>query len=143
MRNFRYIKNHFICSVIWRGNKLTAENFFVSILFYLKRTTRLNPIDIFYYSLLSLRPLVFLRPTKVRSATYRTPSPISDHNRRLYAIKFLLQASRDSRGLVTVERIGALLSSIYLAERNAATEKKFSVYKEAMDNRSFIRFIKI
>lgn len=143
MRTFRAIKNHFICSIIWRGKKLTAENFFISILFYLKATTELCPIDVFYYSLLSLRPLVFLRPTKVGSTTYRTPAPISDHHRRLYAIKFLLQSSRDSRGLITIERVGGLLNSIYLAEKNTASEKKFSLYKEALDNRSFIRFIKI
>lgn len=103
----------------------------------------MNALDIFYYSILSLRPLVFLRPVKVGSVTYKTPAPISDHHRRLYAIKFLLQSSRDSRGLITVERVSAILNSIYLAERNAASEKKFSLYREAMENRSFIRFVKI
>lgn len=143
MRNYRLIKNHFINSLIWRGGKITAENFFVTILFYLKNSTELNALDIFYYSILSLRPLVFLRPVKVGSVTYKTPAPISDHHRRLYAIKFLLQSSRDSRGLITVERVSAILNSIYLAERNAASEKKFSLYREAMENRSFIRFVKI
>lgn len=142
MQNFRLIKNHFINSVIWRGKKITAENFFVSILFYLKHNTKLNPIDVFYYSLLSLRPLVFLRPTRVGSITYRIPAPISAHNRRLYAIKFLLHSARDSRSLVTVDRIGSLLNSIYLAEKNAASEKKFTLYKEAIDNRSFVYRIK-
>lgn len=143
MRNYRSIKNHFINSIIWRGSKLTAENFYVSVLFRLKTITDLNPTDVFYYSLLSLRPLVFLRPTRVGSVTYKTPAPISAHNRRLYAIKFLLQSSRDSRGLITVDRVSFLLNTIYLAEKNAASDKKFSLYKEAIDNRSFIRFIKV
>lgn len=143
MKNFRAIKNHFINSLIWRGKKLTAENFFVSVLVELKSLNVLKPMDIFYFSILSLRPLVFLRPTKVGSVTYKTPSPISPHHRRLYAIKFLLQSAKDSRGLVTIGRIASTLNSIYMAEKNSAVEKKFNLYKEAMDNRSFIRLLKI
>lgn len=142
MKNFRAIKNHFINSLIWRGKKLTAENFFVSVLLGLKRLNELNSLDVFYYSILSLRPLVFLRPVKVGSVTYRTPSPISPHYRRLYAIKFLLHSSKDSRGLITVERVSSTLNAIYFAEKNAAIEKKFTLYKEAIDNRSFTRFLK-
>lgn len=142
MKNFRAIKNHFINSLIWRGKKLTAENFFVSVLVELKALTALNPLEVFYFSILSLRPLVFLRPVKVGSVTYKTPSPISPHHRRLYAIKFLLQSVKDSRGLVTAGRIGLTLNAIYLAEKNTAIDKKFNLYKEAMDNRSFIRLLK-
>ena len=109
----------------------------------LKALNELNSLDVFYFSILSLRPLVFLRPVKVGSVTYRTPSPISPHHRRLYAIKFLLHSAKDSRGLITIERISTLLNAIYLAEKNAAVDKKFALYKEAMDNRSFIRLLKI
>ena len=96
----------------------------------------------FYYGLLNLRPLVFLRPIKVGSVTYRTPAPISDHQRRLYALKFLFLSAKDSRGLVKSNRVAALLNSIYLAERNLAMDRKFALYKEAIDNRSFTRFIR-
>lgn len=108
----------------------------------LKKLSSGNALEIFYYSLLSLRPLVFLRPVRVGSVTYRTPSPISPHHRRLYAIKFLLHSARDSRGLVTVERVASSINAIYFAERNSATEKKFSLYKEAMENRAFTRFLR-
>lgn len=83
--------------------------------------------------------MVFLRPIKVGSVTYRVPAPITNHNRRLYAIKFILQTVRDSRGSITVERISSILLSIYNASKNAAFDKKIALYEEAMDNRSFIR----
>lgn len=121
---------------------MTAEKFFTSILLYLKNSTPFNAFDVFYFSLLNLRPLVFLRPVKVGSVFYRTPAPITNHHRRLYAIKFILQASRDKRGLVAVERIGDIINAVYFGERNPASEKKFEFYKEAMSNRSFIRFLK-
>lgn len=143
MKNYRAIKNHFINSLIWRGKKLTAENFFISVLVRLKTLNESHALDIFYYSILSLRPLVFLRPVKVGSVTYRTPSPISPHHRRMYAIKFLLHSAKDSRSLITIDRVASLLNSIYLSEKNAATDKKFALYKEAMDNRAFIRLLKI
>lgn len=88
--------------------------------------------------MLNLRPLVFLRPVKVGSTFYKTPAPITDHKRRLYAIKFLVQSARDTRGLISVARISALLFSIYSANKNPALERKFTLYNEALDNRSFI-----
>lgn len=142
MKNYRAIKTHFINSLIWRGCKVTAENFFVSILFSLKAVNSSSPIEVFYYSILSLRPLVSLRLVKVGSVTYRTPAPISTHHRRFYAIKFLLHSSKDSRGLVTVQRITDTLNRIFFSEKNAATDKKMAVYREAIANRSFTRFIR-
>jgi len=139
MKSSKAIKTHFLNSLIWRGRKVTAENFFNLILMNLKKMSAVNSMDVFYFSTLNLRPLVFLMPVKVGSMTYRTPAPISNHKRRLYAIKFLLQSAKDSRGSVTVERISVLLNSIYFANKNAASDKKFALYKEAMDNRSFVR----
>lgn len=92
--------------------------------------------------MLNLRPLVFLRPVRAGSTWYKTPAPITDHKRRLFAIKFILQAARDSRGSITIERVAALLNDIYMANKNAASEKKFALYKEAMENRGFIRYMK-
>ena len=139
MGDFRTIKNHFLNSLVWRGRKISAEKFFTSVLLQLKLQNEASPFDIFYYSSLNLRPLVFLRPIKVGSVTYRVPAPITNHNRRLYAIKFILQTVRDSRGSITVERISSILLSIYNASKNAAFDKKIALYEEAMDNRSFIR----
>jgi len=138
MKSSKAIKTHFLNSLIWCGRKVTAEKFFNLILMSLKQLSAINPIDVFYFSTLNLRPLVFLMPVKVGSVTYRTPAPISNHKRRLYAIKFILQSARDSRGSVTVGRISALLNSIYFANKNAASDKKFALYREAMGNRSFI-----
>lgn len=118
---------------------MSAEKFFTAILVQLKLQGDVSPFEIFYYSALNLRPLVFLRPIKVGSVTYRVPAPITNHKRRLYAIKFILQTVRDSRGSITVERVSSILFSIYNASKNAAFDKKIALYSEAMDNRSFIR----
>jgi len=139
MTNPRSIKNHFLNSLIKCGRKLSAEKFFVTVLIQLKLKSDLSPYDIFYYSALNLRPLVFLRPLKVGSTLYRTPAPITNHKRRLYAIAFILSAVRDSRGSITVERVQEVLMAIYNASKNAAFEKKVVMYEEAMGNRSFIR----
>lgn len=92
--------------------------------------------------MLNLRPLVFLRPVRVGSVVYKTPAPITDHHRRLYAIKFVLQSAKDSRGSITLDRVHTLLYSVYVANKNSASDKKFNLYKEAMDNRSFIRYLR-
>lgn len=135
----RAIKSHFINSLIWRGRKLTAERFFFSLLAALKTNSAVAPLEIFYYSMLSLRPLVFLRPVRVGSIFYKVPAPITEHRRRLYAIKFVLQSAEDSRGLITLERVHSLLKSIYSANKNPAFDKKIAVYRDALDNRSFIK----
>ena len=118
---------------------MTAERFFSSLLASLKPNNSIAPLDIFYYSMLSLRPLVFLRPVKVGSVFYRVPAPITEHRRRLYAIKFVLQSAQDSRGSITLERVNQLLRAVYSAHKNAAFDKKVAVYREALDNRSFAR----
>src|SRR4051812_31387501 len=116
----RAIKSHFINSLISRGRKLTAERFFLSLLCALKEHHDFSPFTIFYYSLLDLRPLVFLRTVRTGSVFYRVPAPITEHRRRLYAIKFVLQSARDSRGSITVDRVKFILQSVYTSTRNAA-----------------------
>jgi ribosomal protein S7 len=143
MKHFRDVKNHFICSLIWRGRKVAAENFFTSTLMHLKKLNVCRPLNIFYYALLSLRPLVFLRPLKRGSVTYRVPVPISVHRRRLYAIKFVFQAVKDARGSITVDRISTLLNVIYNSGKNPASDKKIALYREALSNRSFIRRLRL
>ena len=96
-----------------------------------------SPFDVFYYSMLNLRPLVFLRPVRVGSVFYKTPAPITDHKRRLLALKFIFQSVKDSRGSITIERVATILNSIYFAIKNPASDRKFALYREAMDNRSF------
>ncbi len=142
MVNARSIKNHFLNSLIKCGRKLSAEKFLAAVLVQLKARSDLSPYDIFYYSTLNLRPLVFLRPLKVGSTVYRTPAPITNHKRRLYAIAFILSAVKDSRGSITVDRMQDLFMSVYNATKNVAFEKKASMYEEAMSNRSFIRRLK-
>lgn len=142
MLKVRSIKSHFLNSLIKCGRKLSAERFLAALLVQLKIRAGVSPYDIFYYSVLNLRPLVFLRPLKVGSTVYKTPAPITTHKRQLYAITFILGAVRDSRGSITVERVRELFLSIYNASKNAAFEKKIAMYDEAMSNRSFIRRLK-
>lgn len=117
---------------------MTAERFFAELLASLKfKNIAISPLDIFYYSMLTLRPLVFLRPVRVGSVYYRVPAPINEHRQRLYAIKFLLQSAKDSRGSITLDRVQVLLRAVYSATKNAAFDKKIAVYRDALDNRSF------
>jgi ribosomal protein S7 len=96
----------------------------------------------FYYSILNLRPLISLKPVKVGSVVFKVPAPASDHRRRLYAIKFIIMSARDTRGLISLDRVLSLLQSVYFATKNSASERKFLLYKEALDNRLFIRKLK-
>ena len=121
---------------------MTAEKLVHSILFTLKQNHLFYQFDIFYYSLLRLRPLVLLRPVKVGASIFPVPAPISDHKRRLYAIKFVLSSSKNSRGSVDVGKIAPLLFATYTATKNAALDKKLNVYRDAIDNRMFIRNLK-
>lgn len=133
------IKGHLLNSLIWRGRKLNAENFIHNLLFKLKQTGNFYQFDIFYYSMLNLRPMISLRPVKVGSVVFRVAAPASEHRRRLYAIKFLLVSAKDTRGLISLDRVSDLLRLVYFASKNAASERKFMLYKEALDNRLFMR----
>jgi hypothetical protein len=58
------------------------------------------------------------------------------------ALKFIFQSVKDSRGKITVERVAIILTSIYSAVKNPASDRKFALYREALDNRSFTYKIK-
>lgn len=71
--------------------------------------TQKKVFSVFYYSTLTTRPVVFLRLVRVGSTMYPTPAPITEHKRKLQAIKFLFSAVRDARKYMSASDVATLL----------------------------------
>lgn len=111
-------------------------------LFALKKVSLFNQFDVFYYSLSVLRPILYLRPIKSGSMVVRVAVAPTEHRRHLYASRFLLTAARDTRGSVALPKVVSLLRAVFFGVKNNASEKKNSVYREALENRVFMRHLK-
>lgn len=137
------IKSHFVNSLISKGRKLKAEKTFHDILCQLKKfNSNFYQFDIFYYSLISLKPLISLRTIKVGSTPYKVAVPANYNRGKFYAIKFLFSASKSNRGSLSFDKLMQTIKSIYVANKNLASEKKFFLYREALENRVFIKKMK-
>jgi ribosomal protein S7 len=136
------LKAHFTYSLISRGRKLRAEYFLHEVLYILKNAGRAYQFEVFFLSLMRLRPLVLLKPLKMGAITYKVAAPISQHRKRLFAVKALLDSSKNKKNIINPQKVAELLLATYFSKKNVALEKKAIVYSEAIENRLFIRYLK-
>lgn len=116
---------------------------FHDIFFKLKMKLLLvNQFEIFYFSIIYLRPLVSLKPFKRGRTTYYAPYTIHEQRKRMVAIKWLLSSSKSSDGALDLSKLVDLLVANFLVKRNAALDKKQALYREALSNRPFIKYLK-
>lgn len=141
-RNSVLIKSQFLTSIIWRGKRLYAENFFLELLFLLKQNSVFYHFDVFYYSFLNLRPMLTLQLVKVGSTSVGAPSPISERKRRLKAIRFMLLSVKAELGYISLKNLINLIMLIYLGKANLASQRKFDLYAEGINNLFYVYKIK-
>lgn len=120
---------------------MRAERVFHDLIFMLKKVTVFYQFDIFYYGLFNLRPLLLLRTLRRKREVIRAPAPISVNQRKMYAVKFVLSASKNSKNVLSVDKLLANFFDIYSGVRNSAMEKKLYLYKEVLDNRMYVKRI--
>lgn len=131
------LKSRFLNSLIWRGRKMTAENTYHNILFELKRSTLFYNFDVFRYSMLNLRPLISLQSIKIGSVIFKVPVPASERRKNLMSVKFLINSAKVS-GTLDSKKLVSSLIAVYSSNKNPASDSKFALYKEGLNNRVFM-----
>jgi len=79
--------NKFFGSLIFRGCKLKAFNFFSILQYNLKLKKNFDPFLLFLISMLKITPNVFLRSIRFGSVTQSIPFPITEEKQVSFAIK--------------------------------------------------------
>lgn len=131
----------FFGSLIFRGRKIWAFNFFLNLKYELKKREQLDPLLVFIIALFKVTPNVLLCPLKVSGSVSGVPLPIHERKKFTFASKWIIKLLKDKNRKVTLNALSdILLSSIY--DSGAAIEKKRSIHKVSTLNRHLIRRFK-
>jgi len=130
----------FFQSLIFKGNKLWAFNFFLNFKYELKCRECIEPFWLFLIGFMKIMPDILLFPRKLGGRIQGIPLPISERKQYTFTIKWLIKYIRDKQKITVSNLADLLISAIY--EQGAAFEQKLSVYKNSTDNRHLLKFLK-
>lgn len=136
------VKDLFVNLLILHGRKLWAEYRLISLFFALKQFNRFLHFEIFYMTLMKLRPLIFLRKLRLGSVLYKIPAPIKDNRKKFFSVKVILSSACTTNRRIVFNSLVGLFRDVFLSRKNLAVTKKLTLYLEGSSNRLFIRFLK-
>jgi len=131
----------FFGSLIWRGRKLWAFNFFVKIKYNLKLKERLESNILFLFSLLKITPNILLFPYKMGGRIEGVPLPISWKKKLTYSTKWIIKLLKDKHHKVKLnDVVDVMISAIY--NGGMSFKHKMLKYNECVANRFLIKYFK-
>lgn len=137
---FRY-QRIFFGSLIFRGRKIWAYNFFIKVKYGLKIKENIDPNILFLYSLLKITPCILLLPLKIGGKVQGVPLPISWKKRLTYSTKWVIKLLKEKNKRVKLEDVVEVLI-LALYNKGLSFEKKINTYKEGRANRFLIKYFK-
>ena len=136
----QYHKN-FFGSLILRGRKIFAFNFFQTLKSELKRREQQDPFLLFLISMIKLTPKVFLRHSWFSGTTKGIPLPIRLKKIATFTVLWTIRLLRKRDRCVKIHFLCDLLIGA-LYSRGEAYRKKQEYHKMACNNRYLLRFLK-
>lgn len=137
---FRYNKL-FFGSLIVRGRKLWAFNFFILLKLELKKREQLEPYWVFLVGIMKITPDFLLFPLKLGGVVQGVPLPITERKQYTFGVKWVIKLLKDKLGKFSVSTIAdILIEAIY--NKGLGIERKLSIYEIGSKNRHLIRFFK-
>lgn len=132
---------HFFHSLINRGNKLWAFNFFVQLKFELKSIEKLDPLLVFFLAINNISPQVLLFPYKSGGIVNDVAMPISIRKQIIFATKWVIKLLKDNYRVLSINNVSSLLIDA-LYNQGVAITKKDTIHLEATRNRFLIKYFK-
>lgn len=141
--SFLFYKYHklFYRSLIFRGRKIWAINFFIKIKEFLKKKLFFDSRVILLLSLCLLTPSVYLVPLKLGSGVERVAFPILNKKKFIFSVKWALKSLKNNSKRLTVKLVSENLIEA-LQGKGIGLECKKRVYIQAIKNKSLLRFFK-
>jgi len=133
--------SHFFHSLINRGNKLWAFNFFIKVKYILKSSEKTDPLLIFYLAITNITPEVLLFPFKSGGQVNEVAMPITIRKQIIFATKWVIKLIKDKYRIISIEYISTILIDA-IRNQGLAVDKKESIHKEATRNRFLIKYFK-
>ena len=129
----------FINCIMHDGKKATARKIFWDSMDVIKTRTKDAPLDVFNKALLNVTPLVEVRPRRVGGSVYQVPVDVNPKRQQTLAIRWLIGAARDRKGMPMAQRLALELLDAS-AEQGLAFKKKQDGLRMAQANKAFAHY---
>ena len=126
----------FINCLMQRGKKTVARAIFWDAMDVIKTRTKDAPLEVFQKAMLNVTPLVEVRPKRVGGSVYQVPIEVNPKRQQTLAIRWLIGAARDRKGMPMAQRLALELLDAS-SDQGAAFKKKQDVIKMAQANKAF------
>ncbi|MDR3197575.1 MAG: 30S ribosomal protein S7 [Planctomycetaceae bacterium] len=134
------LASKFINCLMWDGKKTAAQNVFYNALEIIQnKISEKSPIDVFHQAIDNVKPNIEVRSKRVGGASYQVPMQVQKNRQQSLAIRWILLAVRDKKGLPTHEKLATELVNAYNREGTAITKRE-NVHRMAEANKAFAHF---
>lgn len=129
----------FINSLMWEGKKYLAQRIFYDALKIVEAKTDKPGLQVFTQAINNVKPDMAVKPRRVGGATYQVPMEVRTDRKLSLAIKWLIKAAREKKGMPMQER---LADELILAsdKKGTAYKRKEDTHKMAEANKAFAHF---
>ena len=131
----------FINSIMQDGKKNTARTIVYGALDIIKEkdSTVEDALEVFENAIKNAGPLVEVRSRRIGGANYQVPREVRAERRNALAMRWIIDATRNRKGVKTAV---ALADELALAAKNEgnAVKKKKDTHKMAESNKAFAHF---
>lgn len=141
--NFHFYRYHriFFGSLIFKGNKIKAFNFFNILKTLLKNKFNKDPNLIFLLSLCQITPSILLFPFKIGGKIQGVPLSISWRKKWTFATKWVIKLLHEKSRIIKLNELSELLI-LSLFNKGLAIKKKQFYNNISNKNRYLIKYFK-
>ncbi|MDR2345621.1 MAG: 30S ribosomal protein S7 [Planctomycetaceae bacterium] len=134
------LASKFINCLMWDGKKNAAESVFYGALEIIKNKLQDKvPIEVFHTAVENVKPNIEVRSKRVGGASYQVPMQVQKNRQQSLAIRWILNAVRDKKGLPAHEKLANELINAFNKEGTAIVKRE-NVHKMADANKAFAHF---
>ena len=133
------VVSKFINSIMYDGNRSTAEKILYDALDKIKSKNKEDPLKIFNTAISNVKPNLECRSRRVGGATYQVPVEVKSKRAQALALRWLMDATRKRKNKTMADK---LYSEILDASQNkgSAIKKREDTHKMAEANKAFAHF---
>ena len=134
------LASKFINNLMWDGKKTAAQRVFYGALDLLgERVPNEEPINVFEQAVENVKPQIEVRSKRVGGAAYQVPMQVNRKRQQSLAIRWLLLAVREKKGMPMSRKLADELFAAYNREGAAMTRRE-NVHRMADANKAFAHF---
>jgi small subunit ribosomal protein S7 len=130
----------FINCIMWCGKKTVAQGIVYGALDDIAKKIKEVPVlEVFENAINNVKPFVEVRSKRVGGANYQVPMPVNKKRQQSLAIRWILEACRETAGRPMIARLSEELMAAYKKEGKAMQTRE-NTHRMADANKAFAHF---